>query len=76
VAETDQHTLKMKNKSFTQIILGCLAITGAFLLLRFATGGSTANASCKESMETCCHKDDGGSKMIWENLSHQFFSSF
>jgi hypothetical protein len=33
-----------------------------------------ADSACKESLESCPRQLDGG-KMIWENLSHQFFST-
>jgi hypothetical protein len=48
-----------------------ISLAGMFFVLR--SSASSKPVSGQESMETC-QKSDG--KMIWENLSHQFFSSF
>lgn len=53
-----------------------MVLTGAFLVLRSASPAGK-NKPCKESMDQCCEKKqtDKADKVIWENLSQQFFSS-
>jgi hypothetical protein len=67
----------MRNKSVIRIFIGAAVITGVFLLLHLSARGPINNTStpCKESMDACCQKGEGGTKMIWEDMSHQFFSS-
>ncbi|HKO81864.1 MAG TPA: hypothetical protein VJU78_15770 [Chitinophagaceae bacterium] len=66
----------MRLKHTIQLFLSVLAIAGAFLVLQSSTPTSK-NAPCKESMDaSSCNKKESADKMIWENLSQQFFSSF
>jgi hypothetical protein len=63
-----KHTIQL---FFTIAII----IAATFLVLQSSTPASK-NVPCKESMDASCSKKEGADKMIWENLSQQFFSSF
>ncbi|MFC0776088.1 hypothetical protein [Terrimonas alba] len=64
----------MRLKPTIQILLTVLAIVGIFLVFQSSTPVSKGD-SCDESMNDCCKKKTTSDKMIWENLSQQFFSS-
>jgi hypothetical protein len=51
-----------------------LILVVAFFVLRSAIPAER-ESSCKENMDCCKKKNGGSEKMVWENLSHQFFSS-
>jgi hypothetical protein len=55
-------------------VIIAISLAGMFLLLRSSASSDKASSG-KESLETCQKQKKAG-KMIWENLSHQFFSSF
>ncbi|MBO9658033.1 MAG: hypothetical protein J7527_04340 [Chitinophagaceae bacterium] len=59
------------------VLLGVTVIGTAFVLLASKPGDQTQPCPEQESMENCAKKvDAGGGGVIWENISHQFFSSF
>jgi hypothetical protein len=64
----------MRRRKIIRIAMLAAVLTGAFLVLRSAP--ARGDKSCKESMEQCCKKKDANKadKLIWENLSQQFFS--
>ena len=67
------HTMRYTN--YIRIIVLGVVICGTYLVLQASRPRAGADA-CKESVDECCkkhEKGDGG--MIWENISHQFFSS-
>jgi hypothetical protein len=70
MTETGQ---RMKKTYIIRTALVIIAITGLFLVVRSRATHPKAD-SCKESLDACSRKDGSG-KMIWENLSQQFFSS-
>lgn len=65
----------MRKKNFTRTLLAIIAITGIFLVYRAVAARPAGDSPCKESLDACSGKKEGGGKMIWENLSQQFFSS-
>lgn len=65
----------MRLKHTIQLFLTVAVIAATFLVLQSSTPASK-NVPCKESMDASCRKKEGAYKMIWENLSQQFFSSF
>lgn len=69
MTETGQH---MKKAIVLRTVLAIIAMAGLFLIVR---ARAARTESCKETMDACS-KQENGSKMIWENLSEQFFSSF
>jgi hypothetical protein len=64
----------MRLKPILQLFFTAAAIVAAFLVLQSSTPVSK-NVPCKESMDASCNKKESADKMIWENLSQQFFSS-
>ncbi|MBC7949913.1 MAG: hypothetical protein H7Y42_18660 [Chitinophagaceae bacterium] len=66
----------MRKTNIIRTLLLALAITGGILVLWAATPGKESHP-CNEVMDGTCQKKHGddGNKMIWESLSHQFFSS-
>ncbi len=48
-----------------------IAIAGSFLVFQ---PSAQAESRSNEAKESSCPKEAKDSKMIWENLSHQFFS--
>jgi len=65
----------MRLKHTIQLFFTVAAIAATFLVLQSSTPASK-NVPCKESMDASCNKKESADKMIWENLSQQFFSSF
>jgi hypothetical protein len=68
----------MRKKLFVKVILlGIMVIGTAFVLLASKPAGKAGTCPEAESMENCAKKSEiGGGGVIWENISHQFFSSF
>ncbi|PZR23257.1 MAG: hypothetical protein DI535_24540 [Citrobacter freundii] len=69
----------MRQKLTSRTILLSIALAGACMVLFAAIPGNTSKANSgneEESMESCVKKDEKGGGVIWENISHQFFSSF
>ncbi|WP_276502954.1 hypothetical protein [Terrimonas pollutisoli] len=64
----------MRLKPTIQFLLTMLAILGIFLVFQSSTPVSKDDSS-NESMNDCCKKKTTSDKMIWENLSQQFFST-
>jgi hypothetical protein len=64
----------MRLKLSIQLLLTIIAVTGAVLVLQ-SSGTIEKSKPCRESMDSRCEKKAGSDKMIWENLSQQFFSS-
>jgi hypothetical protein len=65
----------MRSRIIIRFVIVALALAGTFLVLK-APASSDKNSSSNESLETTCQKQKSDRKMMWENLSHQFFSSF
>jgi hypothetical protein len=65
----------MRSRYTIHFLLTLIAIVGAFLVLR-SSNAVAAEVPCKESMDASCEKKSSSDKMIWENLSQQFFSTF
>jgi hypothetical protein len=61
----------MRKQNMIGILLVAIALTGALLV--FASSAYVAGRSCKEKLELPVKEDSN--KMIWENLSNQFFST-
>ncbi|MBN8876590.1 MAG: hypothetical protein J0I32_03535 [Sphingobacteriales bacterium] len=64
----------MKQKLTLKIVLLTIALTGTFLILRSSSPAQPDSAGT-ESLDASCKKQES-SGVIWENISHQFFSSF
>jgi hypothetical protein len=62
----------MRKKYIIRVILVFFAISVAFLL--FSAYPASAD-TCKESLEPCNTPSGKHDKMVWEDLSRQFFSS-
>jgi len=65
----------MRQKLTLKIVLLTIALTGAFLILRSSSPASKPDDAGTESLDASCKKQES-SGVIWENISHQFFSSF
>jgi hypothetical protein len=64
----------MKLKYTISLFLTILAFTCAFLVLQ-SSAPASKNSPCKETLDECSNKKKSADKMIFENLSQQFFSS-
>jgi hypothetical protein len=65
----------MRKRNILKTLFLLLAITATFLAFSTMLDKPVAaDSTSKESLESCPKQLDGG-KMIWENLSHQFFST-
>jgi hypothetical protein len=65
----------MRKRYIIRTLFLLLAVTATFLAFSALKPHPAApDSSCKESLEGCPKQQNGG-KMIWENLSHQFFST-
>jgi hypothetical protein len=64
----------MRQKLTLKIVLLTIALTGAFLVLRSSSPADKPDTGT-ESLDGSCKKQES-SGVIWENISHQFFSSF
>ena len=70
-----EKSTNMKGRNFFKIALIIVVAASSLLVLRSAIPANKAE-SCKELMEDCSKKKDtGADKMIWDNLSQQFFSA-
>lgn len=67
-------TMQMRQKLTLTIVLLTIALTGVFLILHSSASARPDNAGT-ESLDDSCKKQES-SGVIWENISHQFFSSF
>ncbi|MGN6294415.1 MAG: hypothetical protein ACTHMV_16825 [Chitinophagaceae bacterium] len=65
----------MRQKLTLKIVLLTIALTGTFLILRSSSPAQPDNTGTEESLDASCKKQES-SGVIWENISHQFFSSF
>jgi hypothetical protein len=65
----------MRRKIIIRFVIVVLVLSGMFFVLR-SPASSDKGSSSDESMECACKKQNDEGKMIWEDLSHQFFSSF
>jgi hypothetical protein len=63
----------MRKQRLITLLLVAIALAGTLLV--FASSAYVAGRSCKEKLEMPGKEENSG-KMIWENLSHQFFSTF
>ncbi|HKZ65286.1 MAG TPA: hypothetical protein VJ111_02970, partial [Chitinophagaceae bacterium] len=63
--------MRLKHTIPLFFLVAAIAVT--FLVLQSSTPVSKDD-SCKESMDASCNKKKAADKMIWENLSQQFFS--
>ncbi len=68
----------MQRKFLVKAALVLLLFAGCFFVLWASSGAANAQKECTESLEESCKKGDTNSssgEMIWETLSHQFFSA-
>jgi hypothetical protein len=72
--QMDRNQPHMRNKTIIGTLLLALVLAGIVLVFQ-SSKRAGANSSNKESMDASCQKKGNDGKMIWENLSHQFFSS-
>jgi len=65
----------MRKRNLLRTLFFLLAITATFLAFSAIMDKPVAvDSACKESLEGCPKQQKGGT-LIWENLSHQFFST-
>jgi hypothetical protein len=65
----------MRKRNFLRTLFFLLAITATFLAFSAMMDKPVAeDSACKESLEGCPKQPKSGT-MIFENLSHQFFST-
>lgn len=64
----------MRKKTIIGSLLLAITLAGIFMVFQSSAGTGTV-APTKESMDASCQKKPEEGKMIWENLSQQFFSS-
>jgi hypothetical protein len=64
----------MQKKAIIGTLILAFILAGIFLAFQ-SSGSNGKGSSTKESMDASCQKKDKDGKMIWENLSQQFFSS-
>jgi hypothetical protein len=62
----------MRRKNIIGLVLITVAV--AVTLMVFASSSPVTDSACKEGLDEPGKKINSG-KMIWENLSHQFFST-
>jgi hypothetical protein len=65
----------MRKKLTIKFVLLTIALAGTFMVLRSSTPVSKVD-TCRETLDESCKKHDKSGGVIWENISHQFFSSF
>ena len=63
----------MRRKNIIGLVLITVAVA-ATLMVFASSSPVTTDSSCKEGLDEPVKKINSG-KMIWENLSHQFFST-
>jgi hypothetical protein len=67
----------MRQKLSFRVVVLSIAVAGTLLVLLASRPANRSESGAEqESMENCAKKTESGNGMIWENLSHQFFSSF
>ena len=64
----------MRNKTIIGTLLLALTLTAIVVVFQ-SSKRAGIDATNKESMDAACEKKGNEGKMIWENLSQQFFSS-
>jgi hypothetical protein len=65
----------MRKRNIIRTLFLLLAVTATFLAFSTILDKPVAaDSACKESLESCPKQQNGG-KMIWENITHQFFST-
>lgn len=63
-------------KNLIRISLVIAAITVGFFVLGSSKPATRGDSRCKESMDECCEKKQKSSeKVLWDDLSGQFFAS-
>lgn len=68
----------MQKKIVLRTLLVVLLFAGSFIVLMASSRNAESKKACTESMEECSKKGNEKSssgEMIWESLSHQFFST-
>lgn len=68
----------MQKRNLIRTALVVLLFTGSFTLLLAFSNKANSKKECTESMDECCKKDiknTSSGEMIWETLSHQFFTT-
>jgi len=74
-SSNEQKSANMRNKTIIGTLLLAFTLTVTFLVFQSSVRAGK-DSSNKESLDRSCQKKENNGKMIWENLSHQFFSSF
>lgn len=64
----------MRKNAIFPVLLVIIALAVMLLAFRSRATRPDKEGSSKETLDACSGKKEGG-KMIWENLSQQFFSS-
>jgi len=64
----------MRKRNLLRTCFILLAITATFLAFSTMDKPVAADNACRESLEGCPQQPKGG-QTIWENFSHQFFST-
>lgn len=62
----------MRNRTIIGALIAVITITGILLVFQAPV---QAGSRSEESIESSCEDKVKDNKMIWENLSHQFFST-
>lgn len=70
----DRNQHHMRNKTIIGTLLLALILAGTVVLFQ-SSKRAGSDSSTRESLDASCQKKGNDGKMIWENLSHQFFSS-
>ena len=68
----------MQRKYLLRAAMVFLLIAGSFIVLWSSSRAAANKKDCTESMEECSEKikkNTPSGEMIWETLSHQFFST-
>jgi hypothetical protein len=73
-SSNEQKPANMRNKTIIGTFLLAFTLAVTFLVFQSSLRAGK-DSSNKESMDRSCQKKENNGKMIWENLSHQFFSS-
>ncbi|MEP7373332.1 MAG: hypothetical protein ABI675_08040 [Chitinophagaceae bacterium] len=64
----------MRKKTIIGTLLLAFTLAGIVLVFQSSKRAGTESSN-KECLDASCQKKGNDGKMIWENLSHQFFSS-
>ena len=68
----------MQKRNLFRTTLVVLLFTGCFIVLLASSNKANSKTVCAESMDEYCKKDNkktSSGEMIWETLSHQFFTA-